>query len=488
MAQAMEQADTLAHTSLGAIRGVEHEGTAVFKGIRYATAARFAAPRPVGPWEGELDATRYGPQCHQVPGALERLLGSGSLPFSEDCLHLNVFTPSAGDGQRPVLVWIHGGAFTTGSGAMPWYHGSNLARSGDVVVVTLNYRLGALGFVELPADVAVPDAAGPNAGLLDQLTALRWVHDHIGAFGGDPENVTIFGESAGGASVVALLAARAAEGLFAQALAMSPSIPQLRTLERAAEAGVHLLAAAGVAADALPALPIERLMEAQAEVLASGGDRFTAFAPTADGVVLDTHPLATAAASPVPLVIGTTRDEMRLFTAFDPAYGGLGRDDVVRRAARHFGDDRAEAAVAAYEAARPGASPAQLASAIATDEVFRIPAQRLAARRADAGNPTWMHWFTFATPAFGGVLGACHGLDIPYAFDNLARPGVELFTGDGTDRQGVADTFAEAVIRYSRTGDPGWAGYDTACRTTFVIDVDGGPQEDPEAALRALWS
>ena len=484
----MEQVDTLAHTALGAIRGVEHGGTAVFKGIRYATAARFAAPEPVGPWEGELDATSYGPQCHQVPGALERLLGSGSLPFSEDCLYVNVFTPSAGPGRRPVLVWIHGGAFTTGSGAMPWYHGSNLALRGDVVVVTLNYRLGAFGFLDLPGAADGSGAASVNAGLLDQLTALRWVHDHVEAFGGDPDNVTIFGESAGGASVVALLAAPAAAGLFARALAMSPSIPQLRSVERAEEASAHLLAATGVEAEGLPTLPIELLLEAQAEVLASGGDRFTAFAPTADGVVLDAHPLAAAAASPVPLVIGTTRDEMLLFTAFDSAYSGLTRDDVVRRAARYFGDDRADGAVAAYEGARPGASPAQLASAIATDEAFRTPAQRLAARRADAGNPTWMHWFTYPTPTFGGVLGACHGLDIPYAFDNLTRPGVELFTGDGTDRQGVANTFAGAVVRYARTGDPGWPDYDTATRTTFVIDVDGGPIDDPEPELRALWT
>ncbi len=199
--------DTLAHTSLGAIRGNEHEGTAVFKGIRYATASRFCTPEATGPWEGELDATRYGAQCHQLPGTLERLLGSGSLPFDEDCLFLNVFTPSAGPGDRPVLVWIHGGAFNTGSGAMPWYHGSNLVRRGDVVVVTINYRLGALGFLDLPDGVVAGPQPSRNAGLLDQLAALRWVQEHIAAFGGDPGNVTIFGESAGGASVVALLAA-----------------------------------------------------------------------------------------------------------------------------------------------------------------------------------------------------------------------------------------------------------------------------------------
>src|SRR4051812_2630533 len=309
MGQQTKRVETLADTSLGAIRGVDHEGTAVFKGIRYATAARFCPPEATTPWHGELDATRDGAQCHQVPGMLERLLGSGSLPFSEDCLFLNVVTPSADAERRPVLVWIHGGAFTTGSGAMPWYHGSRLARRGDVVVVTINYRLGALGFLELPDGIGGPDHASRNAGLLDQIAALRWVHDHIEAFGGDPTNVTIFGESAGGASVVALLAVAGAAGLYSRALAMSPSIPQLRTVERAREVGGHFVAATGASPEELAELPIERLMEAQAEVLASGGDRFTAFAPTADGVVLDAHPLAAAAANPVPLVIGTTRDE-----------------------------------------------------------------------------------------------------------------------------------------------------------------------------------
>ena len=268
---------------------------------------------------------------------------------------------------------------------------------------------------------------------------------------------------------------------------MSPSIPQLRTADEASEAGARFVGATRAAPEELVTLPVERLMEAQAQVLSST-DRFTAFSPTADGDVLGLHPVATAAANPIPLVVGTTRDEMSLFTAFDPAYAGLTRDDVVRRASKHFGDERGDDAVRAYELARPGATPVQLASAIATDEVFRAPARRLAARRADAGNPTWMHWFTFPTPAFGGVLGACHGLDIPFAFDNLARPGVELFTGDGRDRQPVADTFARALIELARKGEPGMAAYDTATRTTMVIGVPSGPVDDPEPDLRVLWS
>jgi para-nitrobenzyl esterase len=466
----------LAQTPFGTAHGLDRDGVAVFKGIPYALATRFGPPMLVRSWDGALDATTYRSQCPQIPSALDRLLGGSRLPFDEACLHLNVFTPGCDDARRPVLVWIHGGAFVTGGGAMPWYDGSSLARRGDVVVVTLNYRLGALGF-----------AGDLNTGLADQVAALAWVAEAISAFGGDPGNVTVFGESAGGASVVSLLAVPAAATLFHRAWAMSPSIPQLRDPERARQTVDELLSAAGVATlDDLAAAPLEQVLDAQRQLLAGEAGALTAFAPTPDGDLVPGDILTAAAADPRPLVIGTTRDEMHLFTAFDPRRAQLDGSGLLRAFARCF-DGHAEQAVEGYRQYRPDHTPRQLVSAMQTDETFRVPARRLADERVRRELPTWTYWFTFPTPAFGGVLGACHGLDIPYAFHNLHRPGVETFTGDSTERERVADEFAGALLRFATTDDPGWPAFDAVRRPTRRIDVDREVLDDPEADLLALW-
>jgi para-nitrobenzyl esterase len=460
--------------AFGTARGIRRGPIDIFKGIRYATSQRFGAPEPTGAWKGEYDATRYGAQAHQILGMMEQALGSSSMPMAEDCLFLNVFTPGCDDGARPVLVWVHGGAFTTGSGSMPWYDGCALAERGDVVVVTINYRLGALGF-----------AGTGNAGLRDQICALGWVHDAIAAFGGDPRNVTVFGESAGGSALVALMAAPAADGLFQRAFAMSPSINQLRSGARAEEALAEFVAAAGATSlEGLHDAPVQQILDAQAELLKDVGAGFTGFSPCSDGELIP-HPILEAAAhNPLPLTLGTTRDEMSLFTAFNPALADLGEDLLRSLFARRFGDG-ACAAVEAYRAARPGAGPKGLASAMQTDEVFRVPARRLAEARASC---TWMYWFTWASPAFGGALGSCHALDIPFAFHNLHRKGVEQFTGNAPDRSAVADAYSAAVLAFARSGDPGWPVYDTGSRITRRFDVDTADLTDPEPELRALWA
>jgi para-nitrobenzyl esterase len=469
-------------TPYGPVRGIDRDGVAVFKGIRYATAARFAPPVPVTGWDGTLDATVYGAHCPQLVGTMERMFGASRIPNDEDCLFLNVFTPGCDDARRPVLVWIHGGAFVTGGSAVPWYDGSALARRGDVVVVTVNYRLGALGF-----------AGDTNAGLADQVAALRWVHEAISSFGGDPERVTVFGESAGGASVVALMASPATRGLFAQAWAMSPSIPQFRSAARGAEAQAELLDAAGARSlGELAQRPVDDVLAAQGAVLADLSRSLTAFAPTPDDVLLPVGPepgsiAAAAARDPRPLVVGTTRDESHLFTAFDPKLAELDDAGLHRRYESRFAD-ATSLAVEAYRRHRSDHTNGQLVSAMQTDETFRVPARRLAEGREAAGADTWMYWFTFPTPVFGGVLGACHALDIPYAFHNLSRTGVELFTGTGAEREHVADRFADAVLRFARHGDPGWDGYDTTRRRTRRLHVEHDTIADPEPELRELWA
>jgi len=450
----------------------------VFKGIPYARADRFGPPRPVGAWDGELDATTYGPQAPQLPGLLERALGTGSLPAAEDCLSLNVFTPGCDDRGRPVVVWIHGGAFTTGGGAMPWYDGTELAGGDDVVVVTINYRLGALGF-----------SGRTNCGLRDQVEALRWVGRDIAALGGDPGNVTIVGESAGGSSVVALMATPAADGLYHRAFAMSPSLQQLRSGARADEALGEFLRAVGAASlDELRDAPVEALLAAQATILAQrSGAGFTGFSPCADGELVPRPIVEAAAENPVPLVVGTTRDEMLLFTSFDPAMADVDEARLRAHVAHRFGEG-AQVALDRYRAARPGATNGQLISHVQTDEVFRRPAQALAEARHHAGTPTWMYWFTWASPAFGGVLGSCHAVDVPFLFRNLERNGVPAFTGDGADRAGVAASYSAALASLARTGTPGWSPYELDRRATMRIDVTSAEVDDPEQELRVLWS
>ena len=477
----MESPTIILTTPFGAVRGLQRDDVAVFKGIRYATAERFLPPQPITSWDGELDATAYGPQAPQLVGMMERALGGSSLPSSEDCLSLNVFTPADATttpgAPRPVLVWIHGGAFTTGTGAMPWYDGSELVRRGDVVVVTINYRLGALGF-----------SGRTNCGLADQVCALEWVQQMIGSFGGDPGNVTIFGESAGGSSVVALMAVPSAAPLFHRAFAMSPSIGQLRSGERADEALADLLAEAGVdSLDELSGVPVERVLAAQDALLKRNpGAGLTDFSPC-DGTDLVPDPiLPAAAASTVPLVVGTTRDEMLLFTTFDPAMADLDEARLETLVSARLGE-RTELALDRYRAARPGASLVGLFGAVQTDVAFRVPARRLAEERIAAGNTTWMYWFTWASPAFHGRLGSCHAMDIPFGFHNLDRKGVPQFTGDGDDRVPVADAYSGAVLDLARTGAVAWPAYDTTTRSTMVFDVVSHVVDDPEAAIRELW-
>lgn len=463
-------------TSRGPVEGLTADGVSRFRGIPYATARRFAEPEPVKHWQGTLDAHRHGAQCHQLLGPLEQMLGGNSIPMNEDCLTLSVTTPGCDDARRPVLVWVHGGAFVTGTGAMPWYHGGALARRGDVVVVSINYRLGIFGFL-----------GRTNVGLADQVAALQWVRDEIAHFGGDPDNVTVFGESAGGASVVALLAAPSAAGLVHRAWAMSPSIGQFRDATRADEVTERILAATRCdQVDDLTTCSVEVLLAAQAAVLADRTAGFDGFSPTWDTPVLPRRITDAAAENPVPLVVGTTRDEMNLFVMFDPQLATLDEAGLVAQVEERFPGRTAEV-IELYRDHRPGASPVQILAAVQTDQTFRVPAQKLAQARSDAHTSTWSTWFTWASTGMGGALGACHGLDIPFAFDNLHQPGVERFTGPGEGRQVVAAAHADALLEFARTGVAPWDPVIAAATPVLQIDEVTEQIDDPEPALRQLW-
>ena len=449
-------------------------GVRATRGIRYATAERFDEPVLVSYSAGdELGVS--GPMSPQVPGMLEQLLGSDVTSISEDCLFLDVFAPDgAAPGSLPVLVWVHGGAYLNGSGSVQWYEGSRLAARG-AVVVTINYRLGALGFL-----------GEGNCGTLDQVCALQWVQRHIAAFGGDAGNVTVFGESAGGSAVVSLMAAPGAQGLFHRAWAMSPSIRQLRDLAAAQRWEAEFLTAAGVSSvDEARSLPLDRVLAAQSAVIAMPSANYDMFSPAAGGRGLPDDILAAAAANPVPFSVGTNRDENLLFLAFDPVHAQATTEQWEQHAAQHFGE-RSAVARAAYEAARPGASPVQLIAAAQTDHVFRRPAQRLCEAREQAGTPSWMYWFTWASPAFGGILGSAHALDIPFAFDNLDAPGTQMLLGDDSTLQPLAARFADEIVTFAAKGAASWTPFDSAQRATLRLDAAVELVHDPEPSLRVL--
>jgi para-nitrobenzyl esterase len=462
----------------GTVRGISRlDGGCEFLGIRYATAARHQNPEDITATEGVFEATAFGPICPQIPGALEIILGADTTNISEDCLHLNVFTPAAPSSQPqlPVLVWIHGGAYNNGSNSVPLYHGSSLASRG-VVVVAINYRLGSFGFL-----------GENNFGILDMISALRWVQRNIASFNGDANNVTIIGESAGGSAVVSLMSSPEAKGLFHKAWAMSPSIGQLRTKERAVQAEQVFLEHAGVSTRKdLQSLTIAEMLDVQAKLEAIPTENFDHFTPAAGGSALPHDIVTTAAGSPLPFVVGTNRDENRLWAALDPAQNQLGEDHWDDLCTQTFGEHAAHAKNT-YKRIRPNEVPWQLISSIHTDTAFRQRAQRISEQRVAANNKTWMYWFTWPTPVLDGIVGSCHGLDIPFAFDNLSIPGTDGLTGDSPERAAIATRFANEIVQFARTSAPTWPAFDIDDRQTLEICAEMNVLKDPESEIRVLF-
>ena len=487
----------IANTPRGKVQGIDKAGVLQFRGIRFATAERFRPPVAVEGWDGVLEATGFGPIAPQNPSPLETMLGAGEMASGEDCLSLNVYTSSL-DGARPVMVWIHGGGFTAGAGSTPWYAGNNLASKGDVVVVTINYRLGAFGFMHLDA---FPGSG--NSGILDQVAALEWVRDNISAFGGDPGNVTIFGESAGGMSVGTLLGTPAARGLFHHAVPQSGAANNIATIDSAQRVTDEMLRQLGLRHDqqeALLDLDVAAILQAQQTVgteLLSGGNMFLPFCPVADGVVLTEQPLAAVrggAAADVDVLIGTTADEWNLFHVLRREPGGMTDEQLHRRVARVITDTRADEVIDVYRTARPGATNDDIFCAIGTDMVFRIPAIRLAEAQATHRDTTRMYLLDYKSSAFDGALGACHAIDIPFVFDNVDRGGVQMLLG-GVDDQAreLAAATSRAWTTFARTGSPEhdglppWPTYSPGRRAVMELGRTRAVLHDPGAAERLLW-
>jgi para-nitrobenzyl esterase len=447
-----------------------------FKGIRYATAQRFEPPVEYRHVDAPYEAGDYGSSPMQTPGMLEQLLGMTDDSFDEDCLFLNIYAPaSKSDKPRPVLFWIYGGGFVNGSSSIAWYDGSNLVQQADAIVVSINYRLGVFGFL-----------GTSNLGLLDQICALKWVNRNIEAFGGDPKNVTIFGESAGGASVVALMAAPGAQPYFAKAWAMSPSIGQYSTIERAKQQTLDLLKHAGVSSKKdLTRLSASALLAVQQKVIASSAEPFSAFAPTQDGVVLPLNLLDAAATNPKPFVIGTNKDESRLWLMFDPNENQL--DETGAMAALIKRTDNATDVWSVYKSCRPTYNPSQIVAAYDSDANFRKHAWSLLSRREEKSCVSWSYWFTWASPTFDGLLGSCHALDIPFFFANEGITGADVIIGSGEVQKTLSSKASKSLTMFAKTGKPEWPQYNSADRPTFVFDNECKLVQQPDTELYDYW-
>jgi para-nitrobenzyl esterase len=488
--------DPVVRVTGGSVRGSSREGVNSFLGIPYAGPAvgedRYRAPRPVVPWDGERDASAPGPTAAQAayPAPMDTVLPSSVSP-GDDYLNVSVWAPAEGSGH-PVMVWIPGGAFVRGANSVPIYDGSAFARDG-IVLVSVNYRLGVPGF-------AVLDGAPTNLGLRDQIAALEWVRENVAAFGGDPDHVTVFGESAGGMSVATLMACPAAEGLFHRAVIQSGGGTAVCALEDArrvsAEVAAHLRVPA--TAEAFAALDPEVVTAAQSAVALAvqadpdprrwgesvlrGGLGIMTLFPVVDGELVPEVPLARIAkgsAAAVPLLIGTTREEFRLFLVPTGVAASVTAQALPLLGARYGWPP---GVLETYAANRPGASPGDLACALLTDAAFRSPAARLAAAQRAARGTVHAYEFAWPTPVQG--LGACHALELAFVFDTLVE--ATAMVGDSAP-QHLADEVHRAWVAFARDGEPGWQPWTPEERSVMVFDAASELTHAPRDAELALW-
>lgn len=487
--------EVVVDTASGALAGTRRGQVTSWLGVPFATPPvgplRFADPQPVEPWTGTRPAQSYGPSARQpsvirLPARLAKLATGGQ---SEDCLTLNIWSTGPGGDARPVLFWIHGGAFETGSGSL--YSGAELAELGDIVVVTINYRLGALGFVDL-RDLFDDDRFAPNAGLRDQLAALEWVHTNIGAFGGDPDRVTIAGESAGAGSVGALLVCDRAQGLFAGAICQSGGLNQICSSEHAIEIADVFARQLGVSRenrDDLFAMDADRLTAAMTATRRLRVEKFST-RPFFDGDLLPaTRALAREHPSaPVPLLSGTNRDEVTMFHALRQKIMPLSRVVVVNAMTHQLGAAKTDAILAMYPNDRTGLVQ------MGTDLAFEMPSREVAetqARRA----PVWRYRFDFPSPMLFGRIGATHGLELWFLFDMQPPRSRRVLLGRDTDEiLALSTRMKTAWVSFVRNGDPGngWAPYAVdgpadEQRNTMIFDVVDRQEVDPARARRLVW-
>ncbi|GAA3220065.1 carboxylesterase/lipase family protein [Nonomuraea helvata] len=504
----MNDPNPVVTTKQGAVQGNWDGRVACFLGVPFAAAPvgdlRFAAPQPPARWHGVRPATAFGPAAPQPPAnparpadAMQLLTGSPALAQAEDnCLTLNVWTPGVTGKPRAVLVWIHGSGWLSGASAWPGYHGRNLAAAEDIVVVTPNYRLGPLGFLR------VPGIAEGNMGFLDAISALRWVQENIADFGGDPDRVTVAGQSGGAVTSVALLSSPSATGLFHRVFAQSGPLgiemPSPQEAEQTGEEYLRLLGLSVATAHRMRDLPAEELITAYQRLVADSGRRRIgapappmhpiAGAPGLPGPVLPA--VATGAAPGIDVLIGATAEEMNPFLAIDPASAAITRDTILQIVERLAPDAAPQAVYDHYAARRPGASASQVLADITTDRLVRLPALQVAEARARHGHPGFVYQVDWRSP----TLGACHTVDIPLLFGNLpAWSASPMFRDvDPAGVEPIGHTFRRAVAAFVRTGNPNtpgvpvWEAYSELRRCTMRFDTLVTAANDPAYSERRM--
>jgi para-nitrobenzyl esterase len=496
----------IVETTAGTIRGGRAGAVSYFKGIYYgastAGARRFHPPNKVEPWAGVRDALTLGTRSPQGPSGLipeVAAVDDSDQPIGEDCLCLNVWTPGPGHAaRRPVMVWLHGGGFSSGSGGFKIYDGTHLSATHDVVVVTVNHRLNAFGFLFLPDIGGARYAQASNVGMLDIVLALEWVRDNAAAFGGDPGNVTIFGQSGGGSKVSTLMAMPSATGLYHRAIVMSGSSIDGVARDAANKSTAAFLAALGLPPDPAGAAKLQALSMQQILAAAGGRNRAYRMAPVVDGSTLPANPfdpVAPRMSANVPLLVGSTQDEVGFFPGFslDP----IPEAELAPRLKRmlHATDATVRKVIDAYRKDQPGLAPIDVVEEVASDRFAWTHALTQAERKAALGGaPVFMYYFKWESPVRGGKLKAFHTLDIPFVFDNvdIARS----MTGTGRDRYALERRMSSAWAAFARNGDPNtpelphWPAFDSRRRGTMFLDnvcsAVNDPRRDDRLVLKTL--
>lgn len=486
--------ETIIETAYGRVQGEKINEVCVWKGIPYAkppiSSLRFRPPVKPEAWEGIRNATEFSPVASQTSSEVMNYLGNDISNMSEDCLYLNIWSPAADNKRRPVLVWIHGGAFVSGSGSSSWYDGESFATKGDVVVVTINYRLGILGFLHLGEIGGQEYATSGNCGLLDQVAALEWIQENIEAFGGDPNRVTVFGESAGAMSIGVLLGMPSAKGLFQQAILQSGAARNAIPSSKATNVAQKLLEALNVDSSNLSQLediPVGKLLEVSTLVPPMS------LVPVIDGVSLPQNPdlaVANGSAKDVKILIGTNKDEYNLFTAFDPLWKDATQQTMSVIFEKTFGP--LWSALSKQFLNEEDLS-VDLYNQMMTMQIFTYPAIKLAEHQINQGSPVFMYRFDWESPVLNGVLKAAHAIEIPFVWNTLDKPKTENITGSEANRQVISDQMHEVWIAFARYGNPStksipnWPEYDLENRATFIFNEESRLELHPNDDLREKW-
>jgi len=488
-------------TKDGQLEGVFERNLYIFKGVPYATPPveefRWLPPQPLKPWQGIRSATSYGAIGPQTVMPFPGMSGRPE-PQSEDCLFLNVFSPGLDNGRRPVMVWIHGGAFCMGSGSMPMFTTGTLASNCNIVLVTINYRLGALGFLNLNKLTKGRIPSTGNEGLQDQVAALRWVRENIANFGGDPDNITIFGESAGGMSVGCLLNLPEACGLFHKAIIESAVGEMARPLDMSVEFANEFLKAVHVSAEdlsALRSLPVSQILKAQRAVAAKTGQGGAPFIPVADGRVMPMMPLDSLEAGlgfKVPTLAGSNLEEDKLFAMMMPKVYGMDEEDLRKTASRFVAAKDVTKLIEAYRKARSSrgepASPFEIYSALSTEVMFHKTAVRIAEAQCKHASGGYNYLFCWKSPAAGGKLGACHALEVGFIFGSYDA----TFCGSGPEADTLSGEMQDAWASFAHTGIPGckslgeWPQYCEG-RASMIFDKNSRLEKAPYEEERKAW-